>query len=78
MGTLFDVEAHVLKTGRRAFVEIRQYGKLGESIRRLRYERLELPETLRLTEYVWGELLDRASARGVRLPRFPRDAQGTL
>ena len=78
MGTLFDLEAHVLKTGRRAFVEIRRYGKLGESIRRLRYEPLRLPETLRLSEYVWEELLDRAAARGVRLPRFPRDAQGTL
>ena len=40
MGTLFDLEAHVLKTGRRAFVELRRYGQLGESIRRLRYDSL--------------------------------------
>ena len=78
MGTLFDLEGRVLKTGRRAFVEIRRYGRLGEAVRRLRYDALSLREALRLSEYVWGELLDRAAAKGVRLPRFPRDARGTL
>ncbi len=78
MGTLFDTDAHVLKTGRRAFVELRRYGKLGESIRRLRYDSLRLAETLDLSEYVWEKLLDRAAARGVRLPPLPRDARGTL
>lgn len=78
MGTLFDLEARVLKTGRRAFVEIRRYGRLGESIRRLRYDSLPLEEALRLSEFVWGDLLDRAIAKGVRLPPLPRDARGIL
>ena len=75
---LFDTDAHVLKTGRRAFVELRRYGKLGESIRRLRYDSLRLAETLDLSEYVWEKLLDRAAAKGVRLPPLPRDARATL
>ena len=78
MGTLFDLEAHVLKTGRRSFIEIRRYGRLGEAVRGLRYNDLSFRKALRLSEYVWGELLDRAAAKGVRLPRFPRDARGTL
>ena len=78
MGTLFDLEAHVLRTGRRAFVEIRRYQKLGAAVRRLRYDPLSLPESLRLSEYVWSELLDRAAAKGVALPRFPRQARGML
>jgi hypothetical protein len=78
MGTLFDLESHILKTGRRAFVEIRRYGKLGEAIRRLRYDALSLSEAQRLSEFVWTELLDRAAAKRVRLPPLPRDARGSL
>jgi len=78
MGTLFDLEAHVLKTGRRAFVEVRRYGKLGAAIRRLRYDTLSLSETQHLSEFVWTALLRRAAKKGVRLPAFPRDARGTL
>ena len=76
--TLFDLEAQPLKTGRRAFVEVRRYGKLGAAIRRLRYDALSLSEAQRLSEVVWTALLRRATKKGVRLPAFPRDARGTL
>lgn len=76
MGTLFDIESHILKTGRRAFVEIRRYGKLGEAIRQLRYDAISLSETQRLSEFVWTKLLDRATANGVRLPPSLRDSRG--
>jgi hypothetical protein len=76
MGTLFDLEGHILKTGRRAFVEIRRYGKLGEAIRRLSFDTLSLSETQRLAEFVWKDLLDRAAAKRIRLPPLPRDARG--
>jgi predicted nucleotidyltransferase len=78
MGTLFDLEAHVLPTGRRAFVELRRYGPLGTAIRRLRYASLSLSETLRVSEWIWGRLLDRAEAKELRLPSFPRTSRGTL
>lgn len=78
MGTLFDLEAHVLESGRRAFIEIRRYGALGATVRRLRYEALPMDEALRLSESVWSQLLDRAAAKGVRLPRFPRHTRGIL
>jgi hypothetical protein len=77
-GTLFNLHGRVLTTGRRAFIEIRRYGELGTAIRRLRYAPLSLSETQRLSEFVWGRLLDRAKAKGLPLPPFPRDAQGTL
>jgi hypothetical protein len=75
MGTLFDMEGHILKTGRRAFVEIRRYGKLGRSIRRLRYDALSIPETQRLAEFVWADLLDRAESKRVPLPSFQRESR---
>jgi predicted nucleotidyltransferase len=78
MGTLFDLEGHVLMTGRQAFVELRRYRRLGIAIRRLRYDSLSLPEMQRLSEFTWRRLLDRAKAKGLRLPPFPRDARGTL
>jgi kanamycin nucleotidyltransferase len=78
INTLFDLEGQPLKTGRRAFVEVRRYGTLGAAIRRLRYDALSSSEAQRLSEFVWGDLLDRAAAKGVRLPRLPRDARGTL
>ena len=46
--------------------------------RRLRYDTPSLPETLRLSEFVWAELLDRAAAKGIRLPALPRDSRGRL
>ncbi len=78
MGVLFDVEGLVLPTGRRAFIELRRYGSLGEMIRRLRYETLPLPETLELSERVWAGLLRRASRADIALPAFPRKSRGTL
>lgn len=78
MGLLFDLERHVLTTGRRAFVEVRRYGRLGDAIRRLRYETLPLADTQRLSEYVWETLVDRAAAKGIAVPPFPREARGTL
>jgi kanamycin nucleotidyltransferase len=78
MGALFDMEGHVLPTGRRAFVELRQYGTLGASIRRLSYETMPLPETLELSERIWAGLLRRASRLGIELPPFPRHSRGTL
>jgi predicted nucleotidyltransferase len=78
MGTLFDLEGHVLKTGRRAFVELRKYGKLGGLLRRLRYDAVSLKEAQRLSEFVWRELLVRAKSKGVRLSSFPREARGNL
>ena len=78
MGTLFDMEAHILKTGRRAFIEIQRYGKLGEAIRRLRYDALSLRETRRLSEFVWTGLLARAAAQGIHLPPLFRTARGSL
>jgi len=78
MGSLFDLEGLVLKTGRRAFIELRRYGRLGTAIRRLRYVSMSLARMQRLSESIWGELLDRAKAKGLRLPPFPRDARGTL
>lgn len=78
MGVLLDLEGRVLKTGRRAFVEIRRYGALGASIRRLRYETLSVRETRRLADRVWRTLLARAKSKGVRVPGFPRDSQESL
>ena len=78
MGTLFDLEAHVLTTGRRAFVEIRRYGRLGEALRRLRYGTISLSETRRLADFVWSALLDRAAAKGLRVGPFLRDSRGRL
>jgi kanamycin nucleotidyltransferase len=75
MGTLFDLESHILKTGRRAFVEIRRFGKLGEAVRRLRYDSLTLSETRRLSEFVWANLLDRAESKRVPLPSFQRESR---
>jgi kanamycin nucleotidyltransferase len=77
-GALFDLHRHVLKTGRRAFVEVRRYGSLGAAICRLRYEHLSLSQMKGLSEFVWGGLLDRAAAKGLRLPPLPRDARGSL
>src|SRR2546427_1992817 len=50
MGLLFDLNCHVLRTGRRAFIEIRRYGAVGDAIRRLREETLSPPENLPLAE----------------------------
>jgi predicted nucleotidyltransferase len=78
MGTLFDIEGRVLRTGRRAFIELRRYGDLGAAVRRLRYAPSSLAEMQRLSEFIWNRLLDRAQAKRLRLPPFPRDARGTL
>jgi len=78
MGVLFDLEGVVLPTGRRAVIELRRRGTLGQSIRRLRYESMPLAETLQLSEQVWSSLLRRAVRERVPLPAFPRESHGTL
>ncbi len=78
MGALFDLHHHVLRTGRRAFIEIRRYGEVGEAVRRLRYETLSLAETARLAEDSWEALLALARRKRVRLPRFAGESQGRL
>ena len=77
-GALFNLHGHILTTGRRSFIEIRRYGDLGAAIRRLRYDSHSLSQMQRLSESIWGRLLDRAETRGLRLPPFPRDSRGTL
>ncbi len=73
MGALFDLHHHVLRTGRRAFIEIRRYGAVGEAIRRIRYETLSLSETHRVVEASWADLLALARRKGVPLPTFARE-----
>ncbi len=77
-GAVLDMDARILKTGRQAFVEMRRYGKLGTAIRHLRYDSLTLAELNRLSEFVWGGLLDLADEKGISLPPFPRQPRGTL
>ena len=69
-GALLDLHRHVLRTGRRAFIEIRRYGAVGEAIRRLRHETLSLVETRRVAEASWAGLLALAQRKGVPLPKF--------
>jgi len=76
-GALLDLHHHVLRTGRRWFIEIRRYGAVGESIRRLRHESLSLAETRRVTEASWADLLALASRKRFRLPKFA-GPQGSL
>ena len=78
MGILLDLNCRVLPTGRRAFVEIRRYGAVGDAIRRLRYETLSPRETLRLAEFTWAELLARARKQRMSLPEFGRQSPGSL
>ena len=70
MGILLDLNGRVLRTGRRAFIEIRRYGAVGKAIRRLRYETLSPQETLRLAESTWAELLARARKQRIPLTDF--------
>lgn len=72
MGILLDLNGRVLRTGRRAFIEIRRYGAVGEAVRRLRYRTVSLRETRRLAEFVWIALLARARHEGIHLPDFVR------
>ncbi len=65
MGALFDMDGHVLATGRQAFVELRRWGQLGARIRALRYEPHTLPETSSLAETIWASLIRRARERKV-------------
>ncbi len=67
MGALYDLEGHVLPTGRRAFVEMRRRGRIGTDIRSLRYEPHSLSETRALAERIWASLLERAEARGLHV-----------
>jgi len=77
-GALLDLHRHVLRTGRRWFIEIRRYGAMGEAIRRLRHETLSLAETRRVAEASWAGLLALARRKRVRLPRFAGESQGRL
>lgn len=71
MGALFDMEGHVLPTGRRAFIELRRWGRLGQQIRSLRYESHSLSETSRLAESAWASLRRRARRRSVPVEDLP-------
>jgi len=64
---VLDLAREVLPTGRRAFVEVHRFGKLGEAILALRYKNLSIPETEHLAKYVWRELLRRAKVQGIVL-----------
>ena len=76
-GALLDLHGHVLKTGRRAIVEASRFGKVGQAVRRLRYDALSFTEMGRLSELVWAGLLDGAAERGIRLPPLRRNARGS-
>lgn len=65
MGALFDLEGHVLPTGRRAFSEVRQWGRLGADIRSLRYDSHSLQVTSKLADRIWASLLRRARRQGL-------------
>jgi kanamycin nucleotidyltransferase len=67
MGSLLDMEGHVLRTGRRGFIEARRHRDLGERIWRLRYEARTMAEIAALSEEVWTNLLRRARRRGIRV-----------
>src|SRR3989475_5360484 len=72
MGLLFDLNCHVLRTGRRAFIEIRRYGAVGDAIRRLRSETPSPPETRRLAAFASAKILARSRAQRASLPAFGR------
>jgi predicted nucleotidyltransferase len=79
MGVLNNLDARVLETGRRAFIELRGHGDVDRAIRRLRYETLSLPDTEALAERVWRDLLSRAERQGIPTPERPsRTSPGSL
>lgn len=65
MGLLFDLEGHVLRTGRRAFIDVRQFAPVGEMMCDLRYRGHSLAAASRLAESIWADLLLRARRRGI-------------
>ena len=67
-GSLLDLEAHVLVSGRRMFIEARRLGTLGRAIWSLRYESPSLRGMERLAVRVWELLLERARKKGVSIP----------
>ncbi len=71
MGAWFDLHGHVLRTGRRAFIELRGSGRVGQDIRSLRYASHSPSETLRIAEGVWSALRRAARRRGVRAEDLP-------
>ncbi len=71
VGAWFDLQGHVLRTGRRAFIELRRSGRIGEEIRTLRYNSPPLSETLRIAESVWSILRRTARRRGVPAEDLP-------
>ncbi len=71
MGALFDLDEHILATGRQAFSELRRWGPIGRDIRALRYDSHPLPEALRLAEGIWSSLLRRAARAGVPADDLP-------
>ncbi len=71
MGTLFDLEGHVLRTGRRAFIEARRFGGVGQAIWDLRYHDHPAATSVRLAEAIWATLLRKARRRGVRTDDIP-------
>lgn len=68
---VFDLTREVLPTGRRAYVELRRFGTLGNEIRTLRYRNLSVAETHRVAKSIWEGLLRRALKQGIRVDDIP-------
>ncbi len=71
MGTLFDLEGRVLRTGRRAFIEALRFGGVGQAIWDLRYHDHPAAASVRLAEAIWATLLRKARRQGVRSDDLP-------
>ncbi len=74
MGSLLDLEGHVLRTGRRAFIEARRHGRPGRLIWKLRYEARSLRALDRVSRELWEALLGRFREKGVSVPGITRAA----
>lgn len=71
MGLLFDLEGYVPRTGRRAFIEARRFGPVGQSVWALRYRNPSLAKTVNLAESIWADLRARARSQGIRIEDVP-------
>jgi len=75
-GTILDLEARVPRVHGRYFVEARKVGRTGRAIWRLRFDARTIGAISRLTDLVWAGLLERAGARGIRIPGLERWPDG--
>lgn len=67
-GCLLDINAHVPRVHRRAFIDASRWGRLGRDIWRLRFDARTIEDIGRLSVDVWAGLLAHARTRGVRVP----------